>query len=132
MLKLTPIAVVAFAIAGSARAQHMNATDAPCLAAGTTLDMMKCLSAELASREQQLASLLGSSRRVVEGDERRLLDEAQGAWVEYRRLSCDAEHALYSGGSGGPPARLACLEAMTRARISQLHQTYDWRIEKRR
>lgn len=132
MLKLASLAAVAFLMVGPTNAQHMNATEAPCLAAGTTLDTVTCLSGELASREQQMAKVLGASLGVTEGEERRLLNEAQGAWIEFRRLSCAAEHALYSGGGGGPPARLACLEALTRARVSQLHRTYDWRIEKRR
>lgn len=132
MLKLAPFAVAAFVMAGPAKAQHMNAADAPCLAAGTTLEMVTCLSAALESREEQLTKLLTAIRAVTEGDERRLLDAAQVAWVDFRRFSCDAEYALYSGGSGGSPARLACLDAITRARINQLHQTYDWRIEKRR
>lgn len=109
-------------------AQAMNAKDAPCRDAGTTVDMVACFSKALAARERELAVLLGQIRPAVDEDERPLLDRAQGAWVEYRRLSCEAVHAMYNGGTAGPVAELACLESQTRDRLRQLHEIYDWRI----
>lgn len=114
--------------ASHAAAQSMNAKDAPCREAGTTVDMVACFSKTLASRDQALAVLLGEIRPALDTDERPLLDRAQAAWVEYRRLSCEAAHAMYGGGTAGPVAELACLDSQTRDRIRQLHETYDWRV----
>ncbi len=37
---------------------------------------------------------------------------------------------MYNGGTAGPVTHLACQEALTRDRIKQLHDAYDWRVEK--
>ncbi|MEW5684903.1 MAG: lysozyme inhibitor LprI family protein [Pseudomonadota bacterium] len=112
-------------------AQHMNAKDAPCRAAATTAQAAACFARAHQDQELVLAKLLNRIRPAVEGDELSLLDRAQTAWLQYRRLSCDAEYAMYGGGTGGPVTRAACLEAFTRDRIVQLHKVYDWRVEKR-
>lgn len=127
---LAAIVCLGFTLDGSTiAAQHMNAKDAACRDAGTTLDAGNCLSAALASRDRELGVLLVQVRAAVGGDELRLLNRAQMAWVGYRRLSCEAEYEMYGGGTGGPITRLACLEALTRDRIQQLHAAYDSRVE---
>lgn len=121
------------ALAAPATAQHMNARDAACRATAAQADTAAaCLSRALASRDSELSALLNRVRPAITGDELDLLDRAQNAWKEYRSASCEAEYALYGGGSGGPAARLACREALTRDRIAQLHDAYDWQIEKYR
>ena len=79
-----------------------------------------------------LASASCGLRPTIAGEELKLLNRAQRAWVNYRTLSCEAEYAMYGGGTGGPVTRLACREALTRDRIAQLHDAYDWRVEKYR
>jgi uncharacterized protein YecT (DUF1311 family) len=115
--------------AASAAAQHMNAKNAPCREAGTTAGAAACFSNALAARDSELAALLDQIKPAIAGDELRLLDRAQRAWIDYRGLSCEAEYAMYGGGTGGPVTRLACREALTRDRITQLHAAYDWRVE---
>ncbi len=129
----TALASASFGLfAASAAAQHMNAKDAVCRETGTTADAAACFSKALASRDSELATLLDQIRPAVAGDELKLLDRAQRAWIDYRTLSCEAEYAMYGGGTGGPVTRLACQEALTRDRIAQLHDAYDWRVEKYR
>lgn len=117
---------------GTAAGQHMNAGDAPCRDAVVTAEAAACFSRAAADRDKQLAGMLAVVRPVIDGEALTLLDRAQAAWTEYRRLSCEGEYAMYGGGSAGPTARFACLEALTRDRIKQLHDAYDWRIEKNR
>ena len=120
-------------LATPAATQHMNARDAACRATAAQAEISAaCLSRALALRDSELSTLLDRVRSTITGDELDLLDRAQSAWMEYRSLSCEAEYALYGGGSGGPAARLACREALTRDRIAQLHEAYDWRVEKYR
>jgi uncharacterized protein YecT (DUF1311 family) len=123
------LAVLALA-ALPAMAQHMNATDAPCRGVVITSDAAACFSDALTLRNRELAELLHQVRPAIAGDELSLLNQAEAAWLEYRRLSCQAEYAMYGGGTGGSVTRLACMEALTRDRLRQLHDSYDWRVEK--
>jgi len=122
--------VALVATAPPAAGQHMNAQDAACRDVVGTSDATACLSGALASRDRELAQTLDKIRSAVVGNELGLLNRSQAVWAEYRRLSCDAEYAMYGGGTGGPVTRLACMVALTRDRAKQLHDAYDWRVEK--
>jgi uncharacterized protein YecT (DUF1311 family) len=129
----TSISVTALLLGLSALpavAQHMNAKDAPCRGVVVTAEMAACFYKASTAHNSELASLFAAVRPAVGGDELKLLDRAQVAWLEYRKLSCDSEYAMYQGGSAAPTVRFACLEALTRDRIKQLHDAYDWRVEK--
>jgi len=129
----TALASASFGLlAASAAAQHMNARDAACREAGTTADAAACFSKESTVRDSELATLLDQIGPAIAGEELKLLNRAQRAWVNYRTLSCEAEYAMYGGDTGGSVTRLACREALTRDRIAQLHDAYDWRVEKYR
>lgn len=58
------------------------------------------------------------------------LRETERAWLVYRARFCSAEYDLYAGGSGGPTARLACMEALTRHHGAELKAAYGWRLGK--
>lgn len=58
------------------------------------------------------------------------LKAAQDAWVTYRDLECKAEAGQEAGGSIQPTILANCMETITRARIQQLHDTYDENDEK--
>jgi uncharacterized protein YecT (DUF1311 family) len=67
---------------------------------------------------------------VVAGDELAKLREAQRLWIQFRDANCNAEYALYEGGSAGPMVKVACIEAVTRHRTEELQVMYGWRLEK--
>lgn len=48
------------------------------------------------------------------------LREAQRAWVPYRDAVCEAEAALWGGGSAEPMIRLGCLAMVTSQRAEEL------------
>ncbi|ABF41383.1 protein of unknown function DUF1311 [Candidatus Koribacter versatilis Ellin345] len=52
------------------------------------------------------------------------LKAAQLAWINYREAHCQAEADLYAGGSIQPSMYSACMETITRYRITQLDDTY--------
>jgi uncharacterized protein YecT (DUF1311 family) len=108
----------------------MNAPDAPCRKAGSGVDTTNCFSREARARDKELAELLIKVRPFIGGDEHSLLNRAQARWTEYRKLQCDGEREMYEGGSAASMVRLACLEALTRDRIKQIHDAYDWRVNK--
>lgn len=127
----TILAAAAYAMnAAPAVAQHMNAKDAPCREVAITADSAACFSRAFREQDQALATTLDRVRPATERDELKLLNRAQDVWLKYRQLSCEGEYAMYGGGTAGPVVRLACLEALTRDRVRQLHTAYDWRVEK--
>lgn len=121
-----------FLLISPAFAQHMNEKDSPCAAVVGTSDLVHCLSKARTAADVNLNTyyrrVLSTLRTRVDDAER--LRHAERLWVEYRDASCAAEGALYGGGTGGPPAYLACMDEMTRARTKELQVTYGWLIEK--
>lgn len=118
-----------FTIAMLCHAQHMNEKDSPCPKAATTLDMAQCFSKAKASADENLTAIYKRVLSKLEGDDAKRLIKVQKLWAEYRDANCSAERALYQGGSAAPIVYLACLDAMTRARIGDLQQTYVVRLK---
>jgi uncharacterized protein YecT (DUF1311 family) len=58
------------------------------------------------------------------------LQVTQRLWVQFRDANCSAEYSLYGGGSAGPTARAACIEAVTRQRTAELKTMYGWVLDK--
>lgn len=117
-------------VASPLHAQHMNAADAPCKAAGTGVEQANCL--DLAAKKAD-ADLNGVYRRItaiLEAADRQKLQNAERTWLLYRDQTCAAERDLYEGGTGGLTAYPACFEAVTRHRIGDLKTAYWWKVEK--
>ena len=113
-----------------ALAQHMNQSDAPCRNTSPDAETTQCFQEAFQSADRRLAAKVEEIDRTLDTRQRADLQATQSAWLTYRDATCAAEFRLYGGGSGGPTARLACLEAQTRDRLSDLQTTYGWRIEK--
>ena len=109
--------------------QHMNEKDSPCPNAVTTLDMAQCFSKAKTSSDETLAALYKKVLSKLDGDDADRLTKVQRLWGDYREANCSAERALYQGGSAAPVVYLACLDAMTRARIRELRETYAVRLK---
>lgn len=129
LLSLTVI-LAPLGMASPLQAQHMNAIDAPCRAAGTGADQAKCLN--LAAKKAD-GDLNGAYRRIMAVlgiSDSQKLQSAERAWLIYRDQTCAAERDLYDGGTGGLAAYPACMEAVTRHRIDDLKAAYWWQVEK--
>ena len=133
--------VLSFAAMPGAQGQHMNAPEAPCQNVGSGATQTSCLVAATQAAdaalnrtyEQIIAVLakIGIDRTGAPANANvQRLRRAEQAWLVYRDTSCDAEYALYNGASGGPPAHMACLEALTRHRVTELDATYGWLARK--
>jgi uncharacterized protein YecT (DUF1311 family) len=113
-----------------ATAQSMNDPNEPCANAVSTAEMIKCLDKAYEAADRDLNALYGRIQKVVDPDELRALVSAERLWLQYRDATCQAEYKLFGGGTAGPPTRLACLVAETRARHASLSRSYGWRLEK--
>ena len=115
--------------AASAHAQHMNAADAPCRDVAQTRALVTCLAAARAQADRPLASTYRQITDAVTSQTRMELGRTERAWTAYRDTFCDTEYHSFASDSGGPPARLACLEALTRHHIAALQTALHWRGE---
>jgi len=111
-------------------AQHMNVPGVPCHKPSTTADEASCFAKALEAADVEMNGVSARIRSVLNPNEREELLEAQRAWLKYRDLTCTAEYHRYSGGTGGPVTRFACLSAVTQERVATLKTTYGWRLEK--
>jgi uncharacterized protein YecT (DUF1311 family) len=110
-------------------AQHMNEPDSPCAGIGGTGDLVACLSKAGISSDRELNSFYQRLRAKLDPGEAAQLVKVQRLWIQYRDANCTAERSLYGNGTGGPPAYLACLEAMARSRTKELSVTYVLRLK---
>ena len=111
------------------QAQTMNAALGPCEEAVSTADMSLCFEEAYRTADRELNTLYLRIQEALLPDEQAALKEAERIWVQYRDATCDAEKALYGGGSGGPPTYFACLAAETKTRLSSLHRSYGFRLD---
>jgi uncharacterized protein YecT (DUF1311 family) len=113
-------------------AQHVNQKDSPCVHTGGTSEVSNCLTEAGNVANEKLYALYREIHSVLDAGEAEKLTAAQRSWLSYRSATCEAERSLYGAGSGSGPAYLACVEAVTRARIAELHVIYDWVLLKRK
>lgn len=122
---LTPLGAVS-----PLHAQHMNAIDAPCKAAGVGVELANCLNRAAKKADADLNQVYRRIAGVLEAGDRQKLQSAERTWLLYRNQTCAAERDLYEGGTGGLAAYPACLEAVTRHRIGDLRTAYWWKVDK--
>jgi uncharacterized protein YecT (DUF1311 family) len=115
-------------LAGPGQAQHMNAPDSPCKANETTVDLANCLWKAWQREDGELNRYYAVVQEHLQPDELADLRSAEKAWIGFRDLNCNAEKALYEGGTAPGPAYNACKEAMTRHRLAELKTMYGWRV----
>lgn len=113
-----------------ALSQSMNAAGSPCANAGSTTAAVECFDKAFKAADRELNDLYGRIQKILDPGELKGLLQAERLWLQYRDATCEAEYELYGGGTGGPPTRLACLEAETRAREASLLRSYGWRLTK--
>jgi uncharacterized protein YecT (DUF1311 family) len=113
------------------QAQTMNAARGPCEEAISTADMSVCFESAYLTADRELNNFYMRIQDVLLPDEQAALKEAERLWLQYRDATCNAERALYGGGSGGAPTYFACLAAETKARLSALQRAYGFVLDKR-
>jgi uncharacterized protein YecT (DUF1311 family) len=111
-------------------AQHMNEKSAPCQNLAPDEFQPGCMYSAFQKADRDLNKLYERTLLHLGTTDQRNLRAAQRLWVQFRDADCSAEYHLYGGGSGGPMAKSACLEAVTRQRMADLSAIYGWRIAK--
>ena len=102
-----------------------NAVKAQCENAKSTLQINECLTKELKKADAEVGRLYDLTMKKLQPDDAALLRKAQRAWLAYRDAHCEAEYALWGGGTGGPAARMSCKLELTRERTVEIQNTYQ-------
>ena len=108
----------------------LDVGDAPCRDLVITSEVSMCLAEALEEQDSLLNATYLRNIEHTEKETREELRKAQRAWIRYRDSACEAEASLYRSGTAEYPARMACLERMTRTRNAELVKGFGWRVEK--
>lgn len=93
---------------------------AACNDAATTVELRLCLSEAHEAADAELNEVYGQLRDARGGDFMARVRDAQRAWIPFRDAACEAEAALYEGGSMQPVAQISCLTRLTQRRSEDL------------
>ena len=98
-----------------------------CEGAVSQPDLNDCTAEAFAAADEELnlayEAAMAAARRYDSSPEGRAQDTlraAQRAWIAYRDAACEAEAALWDGGSAQPMIRSGCLEHLTLQRTEDL------------
>jgi uncharacterized protein YecT (DUF1311 family) len=97
---------------------------AQCKDAKTTLQINECFAKELKKADAEVNRIYHSTLKKLQPDDAAFLRKAQRAWLAYRDAQCEAEHALWGGGTGGPAAWMSCKVELARQRAAEIENTY--------
>jgi uncharacterized protein YecT (DUF1311 family) len=98
---------------------------AQCEEAKSTLQINECFAKELKKAEVELSRVYHLTMKKLEPADAVLLRKAQRAWLLYRDAQCEAEHALWGGGTGGPAAFVSCKLELTGQRTVEIQHAYQ-------
>ena len=113
------LAAAGVLLAGPALAQEH-----PCGGALTQSELNQCTYLAWQEADAELnrayAAAIEAARRSEEARLEETLRAAQRAWVAHRDAACEAEAAVWDGGTGEPMIRNGCLEGLTLQRTEDL------------
>ena len=99
------------------RPEWVDTTDSLCQSARTPAEQRECGSKRARRAEAELARREAQLEKIATPDQVRALDQARDAWLEYRRLQCEAVASLQ--------ASSACATVLTDERARELERILD-------
>ena len=114
----------------AASGEDSTGLDAACWKGGTTVAIERCFANSGKRSDADLNRTYAQIRSVLEAGDRQRLQKAERLWVAYRDAACSAEYGLWGGGTGGPPAEMACIDGETRHHLDYLRTTYRLRLQR--
>ncbi|MCA0998390.1 lysozyme inhibitor LprI family protein [Alloyangia pacifica] len=97
-----------------------GAASAACNEAKTTIEMGDCVRGEYEAADLELNRVYAQLKGARDEAFMAKVRDAQRAWIPFRDAACEAEGALYEGGSLQPIAQVSCLTKLTRRRSEDL------------
>jgi len=120
-------------LAGCSNAEEPAADS--CSNALTTMEINACAAAQQEQTEAQLNAVYQQLMdRLAEPDSglddpgsvREQVRAAQRLWIDFRKADCDAQFALYAGGSIRTAVYLGCMQTRAAQRITELESYFPY------
>lgn len=113
--------------AGIAASRAEDAAD--CSKAVTQSDINECASKVFQQADGRLNRVYGQLVAKLDPDARKLLRDAERAWVDYRDKECEFATAANAGGTIRPMYIAQCQTALTKRRTRELEVQRDCKAE---
>lgn len=84
--------------------------------------MTECAGDAFGKSDKQLNDLYRQVEKRLsdDADTRKLLGQAQRAWIKFRDAECDFQSSATAGGSARPMVIAMCMDSLTQARVKDL------------
>ncbi len=108
--------------ASTAFAAEPAASQDSCASAATQTELNQCADAELQKADAALSDFTASYQERLSSEQLSLFQQAQAAWEQFRRASCQFEVSGAVGGSIYSMAFNNCLASKARERLEELEK----------
>jgi uncharacterized protein YecT (DUF1311 family) len=92
------------------------------------MEMIGCEKSEYDKANKELQALVLAIKKNMHPDETKHFDDANAAWLSYRKAHCWSAATLYDAGSMGGLVEMKCHADLTKQRIKQLRQDFADRL----
>ncbi len=115
-----PTLVIMLLCAAAAASARGQSGEEPCANSQRSPGLLACAEKEFREAAAELRRVTAELSADLEAQPRAGLRRAERAWVRYRKANCDAEAAIYEGGTIQPLIRTRCMTRVTRERAAEL------------
>jgi len=93
--------------------------------AQTQVEINLQTAAELKKADAEMTKAYKEAMSYQDEKGKKLLLEAQRAWIKYKEAHCRSAANSMEGGSGHPQAMNTCMAALTKARTAELYELFE-------
>lgn len=106
---------------------NQTVTEQPnCKKSRTQIEINACTKLSAASADKKLNQVYQQLRAQIEDlQQKKLLINAQLAWIKFRDANCEFEKSRFAGGTIAPSIYFSCIEQVTKQRTKELEEDYS-------
>lgn len=112
------VLVLTFAISSSADASGLEPD--VCVTQATTVEMIQCADWHYKQADRWLNQVYKNQSKYKDAPAKKLLRDAQRAWIKFRDAECQSQRDAGRGGTIAPLFEIGCLTSMTENRARAL------------
>lgn len=122
------VLVLTFAISSSADASGLEPN--VCVTQATTVEMIQCADWHYKQADRWLNQVYKNQSKYKDAPAKKLLRDAQRAWIKFRDAECQSQRDAGRGGTIAPLFEIGCLTSMTenRARALSMPQGLEGKV----
>jgi uncharacterized protein YecT (DUF1311 family) len=119
-----PLEVKGLGISGQGQIIAQAPPNVDCANPTSNIEYKYCARIAYEASDRELNRVYKQVTARMNPEQKRILVNAQLAWIKYRDNGCDAEVYLSRGGTGYEGFRNGCLERVTKARTAELIEQF--------